>query len=178
MMAACYLADPLGSRPLSLKFLVLEAAELSAQQGRGGQGLRFPTSPRSLNQRLQRRRRCRGRGLGRANKVARQTLPPKQHLPSYAALLGGSGAVGGRPAGAWLRVGGRVSGPLPQGKPGWGPLSRGPWGAGAPGPRRGRAPRAAPSPPPPRLLCVAVKRLSIKPVWTVEREHKGCLLSG
>lgn len=30
VMAACYLADPLGSGLLSLKFLVLEAAELSA----------------------------------------------------------------------------------------------------------------------------------------------------
>lgn len=70
-----------------------------------------------------------------------------------------------------------MSDPLSQGKPGWGPLSRGPWGVGAPGSRSGRAPSPAPSPPP-RLLCVAVKRLSINPVWTVEREHKGCLLSG
>lgn len=52
----------------------------------------------------------------------------------------------------------------------------------------GRRPRAGPGAGaarqpvvpggPARLLCVAVKRLSIKPVWTVEREHKGCLLSG
>lgn len=47
------------------------------------------------------------------------------------------------------------------------------------GGRRDPAPAARPpQPPPPPLLCVAAKRLSINPVWTVEREHKGCLLSG
>lgn len=34
-------------------------------------------------------------GLGRTNKTARHT-PPMQHLPNYAALLGGKGALGDR----------------------------------------------------------------------------------
>lgn len=104
--------------------------------------------------------------------------------PSHATspqLRGASGWLRGPwwlgPEAPGLRVGGGVSGSLPQGKPGWSPLSRGPWGVRAPGSRGGRAPTAAPSPRS-RLLCVAVKRLSINPVWTVERERKGCLLSG
>lgn len=44
-------------------------------------------------------------------------------------------------------------------------------------PRPGRTYVPVPRPPA-RLLCVAMKRLSINPVWTVELEHKGCLLSG
>lgn len=41
-MTACYLADPLGSGLLSLKFLVLEAAELSAlDKAEGGKGFVF-----------------------------------------------------------------------------------------------------------------------------------------
>lgn len=35
-------------------------------------------------------------GLGRTNKTARHTPPPMQHLPNYAAHLGGKGALGGR----------------------------------------------------------------------------------
>lgn len=109
------------------------------------------------------------------------------------------GALVAGPAGSRLRAGRRVPGP-PLGL-GWGggvrragggvpgqavrpptlpPASVPPGEAGAG--RRART-RTRPRPhvcpqPPPRLLCVAVKRLSINPVWTVEREHKGCLLSG
>lgn len=63
MMVARYLADPLGTGLLPLRFLVLEAADLGALGGACGEGLcpplrSFPQAAWSPNQRLHRGKGC------------------------------------------------------------------------------------------------------------------------
>lgn len=117
---------------------------------------------------------------------AREDHRAERHARSPAASPGVRGPSRWRilGAGKGTRAGGergRAGAACPCGKPARvrrAGAPSGPPGVPAPGGERARrAPTPAPSPPP-RLLCVAVKRLSINLVWTVEREHKGCLLSG
>lgn len=163
----------------------------------------FPQAPSSPNHGPSRRRRWPEGSGGRAKQQdlnSACSMSPALR-PFQVAFRSGieKGALVAGPAGARLGAGWRVPGP-PLGlgsPPSWGwrskrvirPLTPPPTGPGSlcllgsPGAGRRAKTRTRPRPhvrpqPPPRLLCVAVKRLSINPVWTVKREHKGCLLSG
>lgn len=109
VMAACYLADPLGSGLPSLKFLVLEAPELSALgRADGGKGFVFLQVLGALISAFREGGGVRKWGLGRANEASRHftlhaTSPP---LRGPSRWLRGLWRLGPQTPG--LRLGGRV----------------------------------------------------------------------
>lgn len=183
MTVACYPADSLGTWLLFLRFLVPETAELgtllmaSPPFGSSHESLEPYSEPPG--------RRC-PEGWGGPAEL--RGINPSAASPQFR-VLSGWRIRSGVGKGLWWRAwswGYSAWPPRPREKSSWGPLSRDPGLQRVEAPRGEPSARAdcvplahppslpaspprLPSSPPPWLLCVAVKRLSINPVWSGAR---------